>query len=151
MPTLQNQIQSFADTFARSVIQALRTASIDELGVHARGFSAKRVSSRTGRRNGHATDASEARVAQKRGPTGQKGKRGRKPGRLARRNESDIAVLAERIVAFVSEHPKGVRAEEIRAGLGLAQNEWPRPLAAALAGKRLRKKGQKRATTYFAK
>jgi hypothetical protein len=54
-------------------------------------------------------------------------------------------------VAFVAKQPKGARAETIRAGLGLDQKEWPRPLAAALAGKKLFKKGQKRATLYFTK
>ena len=34
--------------------------------------------------------------------------------------------------------------------LGIAKREWMRPLEAALASKKLTKKGEKRATTYFA-
>jgi hypothetical protein len=44
----------------------------------------------------------------------------------------------------------GLRAEQIRAGLGVGAQDLPRPIAAALKGKRVKKQGQKRATTYFA-
>jgi hypothetical protein len=52
--------------------------------------------------------------------------------------------------ALVGKHPGGLRAEQIRKELGLVAKELPRPLAEGLAAKRLAKKGQKRATTYFA-
>jgi hypothetical protein len=71
--------------------------------------------------------------------------------RLARRSEKDIAAVADRIVALVKKHDKGLRAEQIRSQLGIAKKEWARPLEAALASKKLTKKGEKRATTYFAK
>ena len=40
--------------------------------------------------------------------------------------------------------------DQIRAELKIAKREWMRPLEAALASKKLTKKGEKRATTYFA-
>jgi hypothetical protein len=54
------------------------------------------------------------------------------------------------IVALVKKHPKGLRAEQIRAELKIDKREWMRPLEAALASKKLTKKGAKRATTYYA-
>jgi hypothetical protein len=49
----------------------------------------------------------------------------------------------------VKKNPKGLRAEQIRAELGIDKREWMRPLEAALGSKKLTKKGEKRATTYF--
>jgi hypothetical protein len=56
-----------------------------------------------------------------------------------------------RIVGLLKQHPKGLRAEEIRSNLGLLSKEMPRPLKEALDSGRLGKSGQKRATTYVAK
>jgi len=44
----------------------------------------------------------------------------------------------------------GLRAEEIRTGLGMQAKEIPRVLKEGLATKKLKSKGQKRATTYTA-
>jgi hypothetical protein len=59
--------------------------------------------------------------------------------------------MADSIVALVKKHPKGLRAEQIRAELSIDKREWMRPLETALESKKLAKKGEKRATTYFAK
>jgi len=57
--------------------------------------------------------------------------------------------VTNNIVALVKKHPKGLRAEQIRAELGIAKKEWVRPLGLALDSKKLTKKGEKRSTTYF--
>jgi hypothetical protein len=44
-----------------------------------------------------------------------------------------------------------MRAEEIRSKLGMESKEMPRILKEGLAKKKLTAKGNKRATTYFAK
>jgi len=46
--------------------------------------------------------------------------------------------------------PDGLRSEEIRAALQLDKREMPRVLGEGLSGKKLKSKGQKRATKYFA-
>jgi hypothetical protein len=132
MPTLQSQIQAFADTFANSLMQALRTTSLDEILAHTGGGHAPRK----------AAPAAKAPA---------KAAGGARKARLPRRNLGDIENVAAQIVAFVAKHPSGARAETIRTGLGLDIREWPKPLAAALAGNKLRKTGAKRSTTYFAK
>jgi len=67
------------------------------------------------------------------------------------RGGGDISRLVESIVAFVERHSCGVRAEQLRAELGIAKKgEWLRSVEAALASKRVIKKGRNRATTYFA-
>jgi hypothetical protein len=70
-------------------------------------------------------------------------------GRLARRSPKEIASRAEKIATLLKKRPEGARSEEIRAALGIDRKELPRPLAFLLAAKRVRTKGEKRATTYF--
>jgi uncharacterized Zn finger protein len=69
---------------------------------------------------------------------------------LGRRSSADVAGLVDRIVAVLKGCKTGLRAEEIRAALEIRAQDLPRPIAAALLSKRVRKRGQKRATTYFA-
>jgi len=71
-------------------------------------------------------------------------------GRLPRRSSEDIAKALDGVVALVKKHKEGLRAEEIRANLGMEAKEMPRVLKDGLAKKKLRAKGQKRATTYTA-
>ena len=59
--------------------------------------------------------------------------------------------MIDRIVSVVGKAASGLRAEQIRAALGVEAKELPRPLADAVSAGRLTKTGQKRATTYFAK
>jgi hypothetical protein len=131
MPTLHASINSLAQTFATRVIEAIRSASLEDiLGETSgakRGPGRPAMGSAPARRNGRASK------------------------RLARRSARDIAGVTERIVSLVKSKRGGLRAEQIRAELGIAKNEWMRPLEQALSSKKLTKKGQKRATTYFAR
>ncbi len=72
-------------------------------------------------------------------------------GRLRRRSPAEIASTVGRVVDLVKKHKDGLRAEQIRTELGLQAKEMPRVLQEGLAARKLRAKGQKRATTYFAK
>src|SRR5271163_2843857 len=130
MPDLRSSIQSLAQAFAAGVLNAIRSSSLEDILAETEGV-AKRGPGR---------------------PPGNRG-RGRPPSssskRLARRSADDLAAVTESIVALVKKHPKGLRAEQIRAELGIAKKEWMRPLGLALDSKKLTKKGEKRSTTYF--
>jgi hypothetical protein len=67
-----------------------------------------------------------------------------------RRSAAQIAKTLDNIVALVKKHKDGLRAEQIRQQLRMEAKEMPRVLSDGLAKKKLKKKGQKRATTYFA-
>ncbi len=67
-----------------------------------------------------------------------------------RRSPDAIAKEVDRIVALLKKNKNGLRAEKIQAALGMKRKELPKPLAEGLAKKRLKKKGEKRATLYFA-
>jgi hypothetical protein len=132
MPTLRSALDALAQSFANGVLVAIRGASLEELLADA-GSGARRG---PGRPRGSKTAAPKTRA--------------RKPGRLARRSPAEIAKALDQVVALVKGKKDGLRAEEIRAALQMESKEMPRVLREGLAKKKLKAKGQKRATTYFA-
>jgi hypothetical protein len=119
---LQSKIAELSEQFVVEVMAALRTASIEELAGDNKGEMAA--------------------APPKRGAKASN-------GRLARRSEEDIQIVVKEIVAFVAQHPEGVKAEHIREALVIEKREFNRPLMMALESGQLRKTGQKRATSYF--
>jgi hypothetical protein len=144
MATLRSRLHALADSFANEVLESIRGSSLQELVSHA------------GDRHGNARGARAGRLAASPGASDapQKNsdalKRLRKGGRLGRRSPEAIAEALARVIAVVKEHKEGLRAEQVREELGMQAKEMPRVLKEGLATKRLRAKGQKRATTYFA-
>ena len=136
MPTsLQSTLNDLAASFANNVLAAIRGASLDEL-IAPNGQV---------RPNGRVT---AARTAPPASPA--PGRAARSSGRLPRRSPEDIAAVLGQVVSLVKKHKEGLRAEQIRAELGLQPKEMPRILKEGLERKALKSKGQKRATTYFA-
>jgi hypothetical protein len=137
MPTLRSQLDSLAANFAQQVLAAIQGSSLQEL-VGSGGSSVG---------NGRSARSVAAHVETL--PSVRKA--GRKPGRLPRRSADEIAALLNKIVLLVKTHKDGMRAEEIRSTLGMEAKEMPRILKEGISKKKLTTKGQKRATTYFAK
>jgi hypothetical protein len=144
MSNLRNTIESLASQFASSVLEALRSASIDELAdVAGRGNAPRRS---PGRPRAESSDSSATAAPARRGAAGGRGR----GGRLGRRTQDDITLMVESIVDILAKNGGGLRSEQIRSALGVEAKELPRPLAEALSSGRVTKTGQKRATTYFA-
>ncbi|WP_394835785.1 hypothetical protein LVJ94_02505 [Pendulispora rubella] len=133
-----------AETFARDVLSAIRSAPLDEVLGGGRGRPAAAVAVVTG---AAPAAKSKGRVAAPAAAPERKGGN----GRLHRRSDDEIGVVVEKIVSLLKKNPTGLRAEQIREKLSLAPKELPRPIKDALSGKKITAKGQKRATTYFAK
>ena len=132
MPTpLRSRLSDLASSFAASVLDAIRGASLEDLLAQSSGRGVRAA----------------ARVETDSPPAGAR----RRGKRLPRRSAGDIEQVIEGIVSLLKQHPQGLRAEQIRDKLGLQAKELPRPLKEGLDGGRLSKVGQKRATTYFAK
>jgi hypothetical protein len=125
---LHSQLSALAGTFANSVLDAIRGAPLEELLGEAR-----------------ARPSSTARAK-----TASKPARASGSGRLKRRSPDDIANALEQVHGLLKRNREGLRAEQIRDELSMQSKEMPRVLAEGLAKRKLRKKGQKRATTYFA-
>jgi Fic family protein len=128
--TLKSEIEALANTFADGVLAALRNASLEDL-------LEGRVSP--------AAKSAPARTKTSTTPSPQKTASGR-----GRRSPSDIAHVEGVIVAKLREHRAGLRSEQLQKVLKLSKAEIVRPIASALAAKKIVKTGEKRATTYFA-
>ena len=137
MSNLRNTIEGLASQFAVSVLEALRSASIDELVDVGNSGGARR-----GRPRAVESDGASSSPAPRR--------RAARGGRLGRRTAGDITRMIESIVSVLTKGGQGMRAEQIRESLGVEAKELPRPLAEAISSGRITKTGQKRATTYFA-
>jgi hypothetical protein len=141
MPSsLRTNLRSLADSFAGAVLDAIRSASLEELLADAGGSRPG-----PGRPRGPSSSVSAASSTAS-PPT--KGRRA--SGRLARRSPEQIAKALDGVVGLVKKHKGGLRAEQIRSELGMQAKEMPRVLAEGLAKKKLKRRGRKRATTYTA-
>jgi hypothetical protein len=141
MANLRSQLDTLAATFANQIMATLQGASLHEL-----------VSSGGGENAGNGRRARFVAVGDREpvplsAPVATKGKN----GRLPRRSAEEIAKTLDKIVLLVKTQKDGLRAEEIRSKLGMQAKEMPRILKDGIAKKKLTSKGQKRATTYFAK
>jgi len=143
MPNLRSSLHDLANSFTNSILDAIRSASLEELIGKADG-GAGTVGN--GRRAGRSTAASKAAAPI---PAPKTPKSASSSGRLPRRSAEDIAALLDQVVALVKKNREGLRAEQIRETLGLQAKEMPRVLKEALSARKLKTKGQKRATTYF--
>jgi hypothetical protein len=123
---LEKTIAELAAKFAGGVLHAIRGASLEEI------LSSKAHEPPPGKASGRARAA-------------------RAPSARVRRTAGDIDGMVERIVTALKAEPGGLRAEQLRERLKVAREELPKPIIVALSSKRITKKGQKRATTYFAR
>jgi hypothetical protein len=139
MPNLRAVLDDLTSSFAESLLQAIRSASLDELLGRADGRGPGKAAAGAPPRR--AAAPMPVSVAPKKTPTS---------GRLPRRSAEEIAKALEGVVALVKKHKDGLRAEQIRVELDLEAKELPLILKEGLATRKLKSKGQKRATTYFA-
>jgi hypothetical protein len=132
--SLRSALDTLASSFANGVLAAIRSASIDDLLSESGATSGRAPSAPRPRAGAPATTAKTT-----------------KSGRLRRRSEAEIVKAVDEVVATVRKSKAGMRAEEIRKTLDLDVREVPRILRTAVATKKLKSKGQKRATTYMAR
>jgi len=132
MPTLHATINALASEFAHDLLRALRDAPLKDIVAET---SSGHVQRRAARR---VSDGTKSIAGHKR----------------VRRSPETLKKLADQIVALVAKHPKGIRAEELKAAMGVKPGNvgakvFTKPLSVALASKKIRKRGHRRATTYF--
>jgi hypothetical protein len=136
--SLRTSLNDLASNFANGVLAAIRGASLEDLLAESGGARRRGP----GRPRGSSTTKSAPTAARASAPA-------RKPaGRLQRRTPEQIAKSLAQVVALVKTKKAGLRSEEIQKALELDKREVPRILYEGLRGKKLKKKGQKRATVY---
>jgi len=126
MSDLKAALEKLASDFAAAAVTAIQHASLNDIA----GIGQRQSSSAP-----HTPRAAAPRAA--------------RGGRRHRRSTADIAKVAGQIAALLAKHKGGLRAEQIRAELGISKPELLGPIAEGLESGRLKKRGQKRATTYF--
>ena len=120
------QLRARVDTFVNEMSDLIRQAALEAVSDALGGAQPRRATSR-------AASVVSAPA-----------------GKRIRRSAEDLEKLGERIVTYVQKNP-GARMEDISKSLRRPTKELRRPVQALLAEKRVRTKGQKRATQYFAK
>lgn len=70
--------------------------------------------------------------------------------RGGKRAASDLAAMSDRLLAHVKSNP-GQRGEQIAAALGTDVSTMRLPMQKLITGKKVKVKGQRRGTKYFAK
>jgi hypothetical protein len=134
MPTLRSTLNTLATNLASDIVDVIRSSSLEELLDEHGGHP--------GRGPGRPPKSMSNGAAKPSHTT--------RSGRLPRRSAEEIAAALDEIVGLVSKHKDGLRAEEIRVKLGMQAKEIPRLLKEGLSTKKLKARGQKRATTYTA-
>jgi hypothetical protein len=134
--SLRSTLDSLATSFAGAVLDAIKGASIQEL--LAESAAAPRRGPGRPRASAAAHPAAAAATPVRRA----------KAGRLARRSPEEITKTLDRIHGLLKGKKAGMRSEEIRKALKLDVREVPRVLKEGLSKKKLKSRGQKRATTY---
>lgn len=65
-----------------------------------------------------------------------------------KRSPEDIQAVADKFAAFVKKNP-GLRIEQINQAIGTSTKDLAVPVRRLIAAKRVKTKGEKRATTYY--
>jgi len=118
---LEQRLQAITDDFVRELMGTLRSLVAGTIG--------------------------EGRVVVRGRAAKSAGGRG---GRRGRRSPAQTLALAKKVAAAIARHSKGIRIEQLGKQLGMRTAELMLPIKKALAGKLIRRTGEKRATTYFA-
>src|SRR5208282_4950114 len=100
MSSLRQRLDDLASTFASSVLEAIRGASLEELLAESPTTSRRGVGRAT--RAPVETNVGSAATSHARHPVG----RARASGRLARRTSDDIEQVIARIAGLLRQHPK---------------------------------------------
>jgi hypothetical protein len=129
---IETQIQSRIQSFTVELAELIRQAALESvsLALNAPG-AAKRGGARSLRSNGLAA-LHFGSVSSKAG----------------KRSSEEIEVLSGRLFDFIKANP-GQRTEQIGSALGLSTRELVLPMRKLIKDGQLKRKGQKRATTYF--
>lgn len=137
----KDKIRSLVDAFVGDLDRMIREA-VWETAQRSLGIEGGKAAAPAARRRGRPPKAAPAAKAAP-APRARK-KKG------AKRDPAEITKLTERLLAAVGAKP-GQRMEHLGKALGASTAELQIPVARLLAAKKITRKGEKRATTYFPK
>lgn len=132
--SIDEQIRARIEVFVDELSTLVREAAVEAVG-EALHQGPGTASKRAGRKS--APKATRRKSAVK------------KPGKRVRRTADDIARTSETVLAYVKSHP-GARMEQMAKALRKESKDLRRSVQDLIAARKLRTKGQKRATAYYA-
>ena len=134
MANINDAIRAALDAFVEDISSLIQQAALASVEQALAGASA--IPGRRGR-GGRAAAPAFISVAQN-----------RKKG--AKRSPEELEQLIKKLHGYIAKNP-GQRIEQIAQGLDISTKELNLPAKKLISEKKLSTKGQKRATTYFAK
>jgi HPt (histidine-containing phosphotransfer) domain-containing protein len=134
MANISDTIRSALEAFVDDISNLIQQAALESVEAALAGAST--IPGRRGR-GGRASAHSFAALAQS-----------RKKG--AKRTPEELEQLIKKLHSYIGKNP-GQRIEQIAQGLDISTKELNLPAKKLISEKKLSTKGQKRATTYFAK
>ena len=163
MSSIDDEIHAQIEAFAANLTALVRRAALDAVTSAIGGApaaAAHRAPARRGRPKKVAAPAAAPAKAAKAPAAPAKGGKAapaakaavskKAPKRVAgeKRPPAELAKLVDKLHDFIKAHP-GQRMEAIGKALGTPTKDLNLPVKKLIAAKRLRVKGQKRATEYF--
>ena len=136
MANINDTIRAALDSFVEDISNLIQQAALESVEQALAGASAI-PGRRGGRGAGRAAAAPLVALS-----------RGRKKG--AKRTQDELDQLIKKLHSYIAKNP-GQRIEQIAQGLDISTKELNLPAKKLIGDKKLSTKGQKRATTYFAK
>jgi DNA-binding NtrC family response regulator len=135
MAIISDTIRAALDSFVEDISNLIQQAALESVEQALAGASA--IPGRRGARGARAAAAPAfaALASRKKG---------------AKRTPEELEQLIKKLHGYVAKNP-GQRIEQIAANLDISTKELNLPAKKLISEKKLSTKGQKRATTYFAK
>jgi hypothetical protein len=140
--TTDHTIRTRIDTFLSELSGLVRKAALDSVHEVLSGSSSSRRRRGPGRPKGSSRSPGRPRKKARRGRPARAAKR-------IRRSAADLEKIAARVLAHVKSNA-GHRLEQIGKALQVETAILKRPIANLLAARKLKTRGQKRGTMYFA-
>ena len=137
MANINDTIRAALDSFVEDISNLIQQAALESVEQALAGASA--IPGRRGSRGAGRSSVAAPFVALS---------RGRKKG--AKRTQDELDQLIKKLHGYIAKNP-GQRIEQIAQGLDITTKELNLPAKKLIGDKKLSTKGQKRATTYFAK
>ena len=138
--SIDSTLRSTVDAFVAELTTLINQAALETVQEALRGTAAP-AKRGPGRPRKTASGGKTTRKKAKRAA--------KKSGKRVRRSIEDIKRTADKVLAYVKANPdKGVA--EISKDTKVSPKDLKKPIIMLLDGKRIRTKGQKRGTTYFA-
>lgn len=127
--TVETQIRARIDAFTADLVTLIRESAMATVEEALGATPVRRA--RVGRSVARGASTPSRRKGEKRG-------------------SEEIAVLAQKLGEYIAKNP-GQRIEQIGKDLGISTKELTLPVKKLIADKKIGTKGQRRATTYYAK